>query len=181
MVAVKRGLCVWITGLSGSGKSTIAVPLAQTIEEKYGVLTHIFDGDEIRENLSRGLGFTKEDRDINVRRIGYAANLVVKFGGVAIVAAISPYRLAREQVKKQIGQFIEVYLDVPLEVCEQRDVKGLYRRARAGQLANFTGLSDPYEVPENPDIRLKTQQSTLKNSVHEIIQYIDKNGYLSAS
>ena len=175
----KCGLCIWITGLSGAGKSTIAVPLAQAIEEKYGLLTHIFDGDEVRENLSQGLSFSREDRDINVRRIGYVANLVVKFGGVAIVAAISPYDAIRQEIKKKIGNFIEIYLDVPVEVCEQRDVKGLYAKARRGEIANFTGVSDPYEPPKNPEVSIQTHQETIKDSLAKILIYIDKNSLIN--
>lgn len=177
----KRGLCIWITGLSGAGKSTIATPLAQAIEESFQIKTHIFDGDEVRENLSQGLSFSQADRDINIRRIGYVANLVVEFGGVAIVAAISPYRAIREEVRQKIGDFIEVYLDVPLEVCEQRDVKGLYAKARAGDLKHFTGVSDPYEAPTKPEISIKTHQETLKHCINSIISYIEKNSLLKVS
>lgn len=181
MFPSKRGLCIWITGLSGAGKSTIATPLAQAVEEKFGIKTHIFDGDEIRENLSQGLGFSKADRDINIRRIGYVANLIVEFGGVAIVAAIAPYQSIREEIRQKIGQYIEVYLDVPVDVCEERDVKGLYAKARAGEIQNFTGISDPYEPPTNPEVSVKTHQQTLRESVGKIISYIEENSLLQAT
>ncbi len=134
----------------------------------------------MREHLSKGLGFSKEDRDINVRRIGYVVGLVAKFEGVAVVAAISPYQAIRDELKQKIGNFIEVFLDVPLEVCESRDVKGLYAKARSGAIGQFTGVTDPYEPPLHPDVVLKTHQETLRQSVDKIILFLVNKGYLEA-
>src|SRR5918992_5783502 len=143
-----RGAVIWFTGLSGSGKTTIA----HIVEDKLlvaGVPVEILDGDVVRENLSKGLGFSKEDRDINIRRIAFVAHLLQRNGVFVITAAISPYEALRNEARVMIKDFVEVFADAPLEVCEERDVKGLYAKARAGEIKGFTGIDDPYEAPEN--------------------------------
>jgi adenylylsulfate kinase len=145
----ERGVTVWFTGLSGAGKTTITQALGNQLKQR-GCKVELLDGDIIRENLSKGLTFSKEDRDINIRRIGFVANLLTRNGVIVLVSAISPYRAVREEVRSLIGDFLEVYVSAPLEVCESRDVKGLYKRARAGEMQGFTGIDDPYEPPLNP-------------------------------
>jgi adenylylsulfate kinase len=153
---MEEGFTLWFTGLSGAGKST----LAELVEERLGQMgrrVELLDGDEIRKNLSQGLGFSKADRDANILRIAFVARLLSRNGVVAITAAISPYRAIRDQARAEIPHFVEVFVDCPLEVCEQRDVKGLYKKARSGEIKQFTGISDPYEPPENPEIHLHTE------------------------
>lgn len=176
-VLPSKGFTLWFTGLSGAGKSTVAQHVASILEER-GRLVEILDGDEVRENLSRGLGFSKEDRDINVRRIAYVARLLTRHGAAVITAAISPYRETRDWARSQIGNFIEVYIDCPLEVCADRDVKGLYKKAFAGEIKHFTGVSDPYEPPTNPELVLKTHQETPAESAAKIIQFLEEQGYI---
>src|SRR5205085_8531249 len=149
----RQGFCIWFTGLSGAGKSTTANILTIKLLE-YGRQVTLLDGDVVRTELSRGLGFSKEDRDTNVRRIGYMASEVVRHGGAVICAAVSPYRAARNECRTIVGsdRFIETFVDTPLEVCEARDAKGIYRRARSGEIRNFTGIDDPYEAPLSPEI-----------------------------
>lgn len=174
----QRGVTVWFTGLSGAGKTTIC----QAVEKELRAQGHqieVLDGDIVRENLTKGLGFSKEDRDENIRRIGFVAHLLTRNGVVVLVSAISPYRTAREEVRQTIGDFVEVYVSTPLEVCEQRDVKGLYKRARAGQIKQFTGIDDPYEPPLNPEVDCKTQQETLEQSVEKVLSSLERLGYLS--
>ena len=151
------GACVWFTGLSGAGKSTVADALTAMLMERGGYVS-VLDGDVVRTHLSKGLGFSREDRDTNILRIGFVASEVAAAGGLVIVAAISPYRATREAVKKMVGpdRFVEVYVNTPLEVCEARDTKGMYAKARRGEIKNFTGIDDPYEPPENPDVELET-------------------------
>ncbi len=162
------GVTIWFTGLSGSGKSTIAQALAEKLKgEGYGL--EILDGDIVRTNLTKGLGFSREDRDENIRRIGFVAHLLTRNGTIVLVSAISPYREVREEVRDRIGNFLEVYVSAPLEVCEERDVKGLYKRARAGEIKGFTGIDDPYETPLNPDINCQTHQETLEESVAKVM------------
>ena len=174
------GFTLWFTGLSGAGKSTIAAIVAQELRAR-GHRVEILDGDEIREHLSRDLGFSREDRDTNIRRIGYVAKLLSRNGVVAIAAAISPYRQTREEVRASIDRFVEVYVNTPLEVCIQRDVKGLYKRALAGQIQQFTGISDPYEPPLNPEIEINTVGQTPEESAAQIIAYLEQHGYLDQS
>src|SRR4029077_13419593 len=142
----EQGVTVWFTGLSGAGKSTISTALAEELRRR-GRPVEILDGDVVRENLSKGLGFSREDRDTNIRRIGFVAELLTRHGVVVLVAAISPYRETRDEVRARIGHFVEVHVDCPLDELVQRDVKGLYKRALAGEIDNFTGVSDPYEPP----------------------------------
>src|SRR3954470_18381276 len=168
-----KGATVWLTGLSGSGKSTIAVDLEKRLWER-GVRTYILDGDNIRHGLNKNLGFSPEDRTENIRRIGEVAKLFTDAGMTAVTAFISPYRADRDQVRAlmQAGDFVEVFVECPLEVCEQRDVKGLYQKARAGQIKEFTGISAPYEAPTNPEIELRTDQLSVAESVARILDYL---------
>jgi adenylylsulfate kinase len=170
-----HGATVWLTGLSGSGKSTIAVELERWLWDR-GVRAYILDGDNIRHGLNKNLGFSPTDRTENIRRIGEVAKLFTDAGMVAITAFISPYRADRDQVRAlmQPGDFIEVLVDCPVEVCEQRDVKGLYKKARAGQIPEFTGISAPYEAPLSPELTIHTQSQSVDESVKQIIAYLNE-------
>jgi adenylyl-sulfate kinase len=169
-----RGLALWLTGLSGAGKSTIAEGVAAELRRR-GRPVEVLDGDAIRENLSRGLGFSREDRDTNIRRIGFVAELLARNGVVVIVAAISPYRAARDQVRDRIDRFVEVHVHCPLEELVRRDVKGLYRRALAGEIANFTGVSDPYEEPVQPEITVDTSVESVDASVRRVLAVLERS------
>lgn len=171
------GCVIWFTGLSGAGKTTIAEVLSSELLLR-GQKVEILDGDVVRENLSKGLGFSKEDRDINIRRIGFVAHLLARNGVKVITAAISPYRAIRDEVRSVAGDFIEVYVSTPIEVCEQRDVKGLYAKARAGEIKGFTGVDDPYEPPPAPEIELSTIGETPQESAERIIKELEARGYL---
>lgn len=173
----QRGVTVWFTGLSGAGKTTICQAVEQALRLQ-NCKVEVLDGDIIRENLTKGLGFSKEDRDENIRRIGFVAHLLTRNGVIVLVSAISPYRAMREEVRQRIGNFVEVYVSTPLEVCEQRDVKGLYKRARAGQIKQFTGIDDPYEPPLSPEVECKTQQETIDQSVTKVLDQLTQLGYL---
>ncbi len=178
----KQGFCVWFTGLSGSGKSATTAVLTTLLLER-GRETAILDGDVVRTHLSKGLGFSKEDRDTNILRIGFVAGEIVHAGGIVICAAISPYRAAREEARKMVGEnFIEVFMDTPVEVCEERDVKGLYKKARQamqeGKPMGFTGVDDPYEPPIKPEITLKGYGATPEDNARLIIKYLEDQGYL---
>jgi sulfate adenylyltransferase len=177
----QQGFCIWFTGLSGAGKSTIANILVTKLLE-YGRQVTLLDGDVIRTNLSKGLGFSREDRDTNIRRIGFVASEIVKHGGAVICAAISPYRSTRNECRLLIGNssFIEVFVNTPLEICEERDVKGLYSLARSGRLQNFTGIDDPYEVPVNPEIVVETTEQLPGFNAEMIIEYLIKKGLIQA-
>jgi adenylylsulfate kinase len=162
------GLTLWFTGLSGAGKTTIS----QAVEKELRLLGYkveSLDGDVVRQNLTKGLGFSREDRDENIRRIGFVANLLTRNQVIVLVSAISPYREIRTEVRDRIGNFIEVYVNAPLEVCEARDVKGLYKKARSGIIKNFTGIDDPYEPPINPEVECKTDKETLEQSVAKVL------------
>ncbi|MGB8212838.1 MAG: adenylyl-sulfate kinase [Anaerolineales bacterium] len=174
-----KGFCVWFTGLSGSGKSTTAERLLGKLSERGRTVTYL-DGDIVRTHLSKGLGFSRADRDTNILRIGFVAAEIIRHGGAVITAAISPYRTTREEVRRMVGRehFIEVFVDTPLEVCEQRDVKGMYARARRGEITTFTGVDDPYEPPLDPEIRLNTVNVSVEGNVDRIILYLEKNGFL---
>jgi adenylylsulfate kinase len=175
------GFTVWLTGLSGSGKSTIGRELASRIAGR-GLRVEVLDGDEVRTNLSAGLSFSKEDRDANVRRIGWVCELLSRNGVVAIAAAISPYRAARDEVRARIGRFIEIHVDASLETLEARDSKGLYRRAREGELTGLTGVDDPYEPPERPELTIRTDGGeTAEASVDRIVARLEELGYLEAA
>lgn len=174
----QRGVTVWFTGLSGSGKSTIAKALVEQLREQ-GAKVEIMDGDIIRQNLTKGLGFSKEDRDENIRRIGFVSHLLTRNGVIVLVSAISPYREVRDEVRERIGSFLEVYVNAPLEVCEDRDVKGLYERARAGEIKGFTGIDDPYEEPLNPELECRTDKEDLEESVEKVIAKLKELEYIS--
>ncbi len=173
-----RGVTVWFTGLSGSGKTTISQALEKKLRAA-GAKLEVLDGDIVRTNLTKGLGFSKEDRDENVRRIGFVSNLLTRNGVIVLVSAISPYRDVRDQVRQRIGDFVEVFANTPVEVCEQRDVKGLYKKARAGEIKNFTGISDPYEEPLNPEVNCETVNETLDESVNKVMAKLEELGYLA--
>jgi sulfate adenylyltransferase len=177
----QQGFTVFFTGLSGSGKSTIANALMTRLLELTGRPVTLLDGDVVRTHLSKGLGFSKEDRSINVRRIGYVASEITKHRGIAICAPIAPYEADRQynrQLISSFGGYIEVFVDTPLEVCEQRDVKGLYAKARAGLIKGFTGIDDPYEPPSNPEIVCRTTEETVEQCVEKILDYLYREGYL---
>ncbi len=179
-----KGFTLWFTGLSGSGKSTLANLVAKELSAR-GRSVDLLDGDVVRQQLCKGLGFGKEDRDTNVRRIGFVAHLITKHGGVAITAAISPYRKIREENRRLIGRFIEVYCDSPLDLCEKRDVKGLYAKARQaladGKPMGFTGVDDPYEAPTQPEITVDTATLSAQEGARQILSHLEELGYLAAS
>ena len=175
----KQGLCIWFTGLSGSGKSTIAEALTPMLLERGREATTL-DGDVVRTHLSKGLGFSKEDRDTNILRIGFVAGEIARHTGTVICAAISPYSKTRNEARKMVGgdQFIEVFVNTPLEICEERDIKGLYAKARSGEIKGFTGIDDPYEEPVNPEINVTTEKKTPTECAREIIDYLEDRGFL---
>lgn len=177
-MCVLKGFTVWFTGLSGSGKSTISAELDRQLRERGVPNVEIMDGDEVREHLSRGLSFSKEDRDINIKRIAFVCHLLTRNGVPNIAAAISPYRSTREYARNMIKDFVEVHVAAPLEVCEARDVKGLYQKARQGEIENFTGVSDPYEEPLNPEVVCQTHEESVEESAGKIISYLEREGYL---
>ncbi len=176
----QKGVTVWFTGLSGAGKTTINDALTAKLRDR-GIKLEVLDGDIVRTNLTKGLGFSKEDRDENVRRIGFVSNLLTRNGVIVLVAAISPYRAIREEVRSRIGDFIEVHVSAPVEVCEERDVKGLYAKARSGEIKQFTGISDPYEEPMNPEVNCETHKETLEESVNKVIAKLEEMGYVPAA
>jgi len=178
----RQGVCVWFTGLSGSGKSTTAEVLTILLLE-HGRQVTVLDGDVVRTHLSQGLGFSKEDRDLNIRRIGFVAAEIVRHGGCVMCAAVSPYRATRQDVRNMVGSehFVEVFVDTPLEVCEQRDVKGMYAKARRGELKGFTGIDDPYEPPERPELTLDTVRNTPEENAHLILNHLIAAGFVRAS
>jgi adenylylsulfate kinase len=175
-----RGCTVWFTGLSGSGKSTIAVAVEKALWDR-GVRSYILDGDNIRHGLNSDLGFSPEDRTENIRRIGEVAKLFTDAGVINLTAFISPYRSDRDRVRSIMGEgdFVEVHVDCPVEECEKRDVKGLYAKARAGKIPEFTGISAPYEAPEKPELVLETAKLTEAESVAKVIAYLEKHGYVA--
>jgi sulfate adenylyltransferase len=174
---LNQGVCVWFTGLSGSGKSTTAEVLTALLLER-GRQATVLDGDVVRTMLSKGLGFSREDRDMNIRRIGFVAAEIVRHGGLVICAAVSPYRSTRDEARSMVGgdKFVEVFVDTPLEECERRDVKGIYAQARRGEIKNFTGISDPYEPPLKPELTLSTTDATPEENAWKILQYLIQQG-----
>jgi adenylylsulfate kinase len=175
----EKGYCLWFTGLSGSGKTTITNELVKELLRR-GSKLEVLDGDVVRENLSKGLGFSKEDRDTNVRRIAFVANLLSRNGVPVITAAISPYRAIRDEARQMMDdRFIEIYVKASVETCEERDVKGLYAKARSGEIKEFTGVSDPYEEPENPEIVVNTEEQGPEESARQILDYLEENGFIS--
>jgi sulfate adenylyltransferase len=176
----RQGFCIWFTGLSGSGKSTTA-EIVTTMLSAHGRRTTLLDGDIVRANLSAGLGFDRAGRDANIRRIGFVAAEIVRHGGVSVCAAISPYRETRNEVRKMIGEnFVEVFVDTPLEICEQRDPKGMYAKAREGQIKNFTGIDDAYEPPQSAEITLDTFRRSAEDNAGSIIEFLREEGFIRA-
>jgi len=173
----QKGFTLWLTGLSCSGKSTLARILEDDLRNR-GLKVEVLDGDVVRTNLSKGLGYSKEDRDTNIRRIGFVCHLLSRNGVVAIGAAISPYRDVRREIRELIGDFVEVYVKCPVQVCARRDIKGLYARALAGEIKNFTGISDPYEEPLEPDITVETDIELPEQSAEKILLYLEAMGYI---
>ncbi len=174
----QRGFTIWFTGLSGAGKTTVAERLYQVLQER-GLKVEMLDGDVVRTNLSKGLGFSKEDRDTNIRRIGFVCKLLTRNGVAAIASAISPYRAVRDEVRSDIGDFVEVYAKCPLDVLQERDVKGLYAKAIKGEIANFTGVSDPYEEPLNAEVVLESDKETVDESLAKLVAKLEELGYLT--
>jgi adenylylsulfate kinase len=173
-MAGEQGFTLWFTGLSGAGKTTITNLVVSELEAR-GSAIEVLDGDVVRQNLSKGLGFSKEDRDTNIRRVAFVADLLSRNGVPVITAAISPYRAIRDEARAQMdGRFIEAYVKASVEECERRDVKGLYAKARAGEIKEFTGVSDPYEPPENPELVLETEEQTPEESAAAIIAYLEE-------
>ena len=176
---MQEGLTLWVTGLSGAGKTTISQLVGQELRAR-GLRVEVLDGDVVRTNLSKGLGFSKADRDENVRRIGFVCNLLSRNGVVAIAAFISPYREIRDEVRGKTGRFVEVYVECPIETLVERDVKGLYKRALAGEIANFTGVSDPYEPPLSPEVVVTTSEETPAESAARILATLEALDYVPA-
>ena len=179
----RKGFTLWFTGLSGAGKTTLAAELVPALQAR-GVKVEVLDGDEVRTNLSKGLGFSKEDRDINIRRIGYVSRLLARNGVGVVSAAISPYRDVRDEVRRAVegdgAHFIEVFVKCPISVLAERDVKGLYKKALAGEIKEFTGVSDPYEEPLNPDVVVETDREHVNTSASKIIAELERRGLLVA-
>jgi adenylyl-sulfate kinase len=172
-----KGFTLWFTGLPCSGKSTLARKLEGILLER-GVSCEVLDGDEVRENLSKGLTFSKEDRDINIRRIGWVCKLLSRNGAIAIAAAISPYRATRDEIRAQHERFVEVYVKAPIAVLAERDVKGMYKKALAGEIKNFTGVSDPYEEPHKAEIIVQTDKESIDESTHKILRTLELMSYI---
>jgi len=172
-----EGFTLWFTGLSGAGKSTLANLVAEELRRR-GCRVEVLDGDEVRTNLSKGLGFSKQDRDTNIRRIGYVCKLLARNGVIAISAAISPYREVRDEVRAQHDRFFEVYVKCPLDTLVERDVKGLYRKALKGEIGNFTGVSDPYEEPFSSELVIESHRETPDQSLERLLQALEQAGFI---
>jgi adenylylsulfate kinase len=175
VIVEHEGFTLWFTGMSGAGKSTLSERVVARLREG-GAKVELLDGDIVRTNLSQGLGFSREDRDTNIRRIGFVAELLSRNGVIAIVAAISPWRETREEVKGRIRNFVEVFVDAPLEVLAQRDVKGLYKRALAGEVDRFTGVSDPYEPPLSPDVVVRSDSESIEDGAEKVWRELQRRG-----
>lgn len=169
---VRKGFTIWFTGLSGSGKTTLNHAVSEQLANR-GLEVESLDGDAVRKSLSRDLGFSKAERDENIRRIGYVAGLLTRHGVIVLVSAISPYRAVRDEMRSAIGAFVEVYVNAPVETCELRDVKGLYRKARSGELTGFTGIDDPYEPPLDAEVECRTDRESVEESVKKIMLYLE--------
>jgi adenylyl-sulfate kinase len=179
-ISQTHGFTLWFTGLSGAGKSTLATAVSRELRER-GIRVEVLDGDEVRQNLSKGLGFSREDRDTNIQRIGYVAKLLTRNGVAVITAAISPYRAIRDEVRGAIGAFIEVYVKASLDECIRRDTKGLYRRALAGEVPQFTGVSDPYEEPLDPELVIDTEREDIAESATRVLDRLLELGHLRSA
>ncbi len=177
---ILKGVTVWFTGLPSSGKSTIARLVERELKSA-GLKVELLDGDVVRTNLSKGLSFSREDRDINIKRIGFVCHLLTRNGMIAIASAISPYREVRDYNRRMIGNFVEVFVKTSQAACEQRDVKGLYKKARAGEISGFTGVDDPYEEPVNPEIVCETEKETPEALAEKVIRRLGELGYLKIS
>lgn len=177
--AARPGVCLWFTGLSGSGKTTTARRVVELLEQRGRTVT-VLDGDVVRNHLSRDLGFSREDRDENVRRVGFVASEVIRHGGICVCALVSPYRATRDEVRTlfPVGSFVEIFVDTPIEICEQRDVKGLYAASRRGEVELMTGVADPYEPPLTPEMRLETVGRTVAQNAAEVIRFLEEGGFL---
>ena len=174
-----EGATIWFTGLSGAGKSTLARAVGVELARR-GCRVESLDGDEVRRRLCKGLGFSREDRDENIRRIGFVSELLTRHGVIVLVSAISPYRAVRDEIRSRIGRFMEVYVNAPLMVCEGRDPKGLYRKARAGEIPQFTGVNDPYEPPLHPEVECRTDRDSIPECVRQILDRLAALAYLPA-
>ena len=173
----QKGFTLWFTGLSGSGKSTISERVALRLQRR-GIAVEVLDGDVVRTHLSKGLGFSHEDRDENIKRVGFVCQLLTRNGVAAVASVISPYRAAREHNRRLIGNFVEVYTRCPVEVCAQRDVKGLYQKAAAGEIKGFTGVDDPYEPPGSPEVVCHTDKESIEESVEKVLTKLEELGYI---
>ena len=176
---MNKGFTLWFTGLSGAGKSTLSEPVARALRTG-GHQVEILDGDVVRTNLSKGLGFSREDRDTHILRVGFVAAEIVRHGGAVVCAAISPYRSTRNQCRSAVGsdRFLEVFVDTPLALCESRDTKGLYAKARRGEIKGFTGIDDPYETPEAPEVVLKTEDSSAEDNARRVLSELKARGFV---
>lgn len=172
-----KGVTLWLTGLPSSGKSTIARMMERRFK-KQGIKVELLDGDVVRTHLSKGLGFSREDRETNIKRIGFVCQLLTRNGVIALASVVSPYQETRDYNRRMIGNYVEVYVNTPVEECEKRDVKGLYKKARAGEIKNFTGIDDPYEEPRNPEVVCETMKETPEESVEKILNRLQALGYL---
>ncbi|MFC2030120.1 adenylyl-sulfate kinase [Chloroflexota bacterium] len=173
----QKGVTIWFTGMSGAGKTALALPLEEVLRER-GLRVERLDGDIVRESLTRDLGFSKEDRDKNIERITFVAKLLTRNGVAVLCSFISPYRQVRAKVSEEVGNFVEVYCYAPLETLVERDVKGLYKKALAGEIKNFTGVSDPYEAPENPDVTIDSSVETIEESLSKVLVKLEELGYV---
>ncbi len=172
-----KGFTLWFTGLSGSGKSTLALAVEKDLKRR-GMNVEVLDGDVVRTNLSKGLGFSQEDRDINIRRIGFVCNLLTRNDAVAIAAAISPYKAIRDENRKMIGRFVEVYCECPIDELIKRDTKGLYKKALAGEIKGFTGIDDPYEAPESPEVTVNSSTESIDESAGKILRTLELMNFI---
>ena len=175
-----QGFTLWFTGLSGAGKTTVSKNVAAELRAR-GLKVEVLDGDVVRENLSKGLGFSKQDRDTNIRRIGWVCEVLTRNGVVAIAAAISPYRAIRDENRDRVGRFVEVYCQAPIDVLAERDVKGLYKKALAGEIKNFTGVDDPYEPPLDPEVTIYSDRETIEESGAKVLRKLEELGYILPS
>jgi adenylylsulfate kinase len=174
-----RGVTLWFTGLPCSGKTTVCEAVHKELKQR-GMRVELLDGDVVRQSLTKGLGFSLEDRFENLRRIGFVANLLTRNGVIVLTATVSPYRAIRDELRQKIGSFFEIYANAPLDVCVKRDVKGMYKKAIAGEIKQFTGISDPYEAPLNPELVLPTAEEPLEASVHRVLRRLEDGGFIPA-